>query len=175
MAGLVGGYLLVRENFSGTPATLQDTLSSAPSFELPLVTSDLSMQGVRLSDFKGKPLLVNFWASWCNICRTEASLLEGLFQKADGKLQVVAVASYDNPLNVRQTERFQQASYPIAIDPEGRLAQDYRVPGLPKSFLIDGEGRIRKQLSGPLTADRVTAILQDVEQLAQTEASAPKI
>lgn len=93
-----------------------------------------------LSDFRGGPLLLHFWASWCAICRVEQSSIEAIAE--DWPVLTVAMQSGDTG-EVRRYLDKHELAFPVVVDEEGRLARLYGVTGVPVSFVIDADGRIR--------------------------------
>jgi thiol-disulfide isomerase/thioredoxin len=122
-------------------------LIAAPDFTL----KDMDGESYKLHDYRGKVVLVNFWATWCPPCRKEMPALEALYKKLGGdSFAVLAVNQWEDPdlvfaytgeLNVFPT-------FPILFDPESRLSAEYGVKGLPTSFLIDKKGRLAYRAVG---------------------------
>jgi len=120
----------------------------APDFTLP----DPGGNPVSLSEWRGRPVLINFWATWCGPCEVEMPTIQAAYEKhqADG-LIVLAVAVEDNADDVR---RFFD-SYGLTFQPvldDGTTARSYAVFGLPTSFFVDAEGQIVATHTGVLTA-----------------------
>ena len=137
----------------------------APAFDLPL----LHNQQVNFSpdDYKGKVWILNVWASWCVSCRAEHKVITKL---ANMKLvEIVGLNYKDEPQD--GTRWLQQFGDPYAhsvLDYEGRAGIDWGVYGVPETFVIDGEGRIRYKHIGVLTEDDVQGtILPLIERLRQ--------
>ena len=122
-------------------------LVAAPDFTL----KDMDDESYALHDFRGKVVLINFWATWCPPCRKEMPALEALYKKLGGEsFAVLAVNQWEDPdhvfaytgeLNVFPT-------FPILFDPESVISEDYGVKGLPTSFLIDKKGRLAYRAVG---------------------------
>jgi thiol-disulfide isomerase/thioredoxin len=114
----------------------------APDFEF----SAFDGRRMRLSDFRGRPVFLNFWASWCGPCRAEMPLMEVVLRRyqADG----LAVLGVNNGERIQAAERFlerldvQLTAY--AYDPAADVARLYGIPGLPTSVFIDAEGVITR-------------------------------
>jgi cytochrome c biogenesis protein CcmG/thiol:disulfide interchange protein DsbE len=150
--GIYGVVTLPPEkNTTGRPVST-DTGRAAPDFLLE--TPDGGQ--LRLSDLRGKPLLVNFWASWCTPCREEMpEIVRGYAAHASGGLQVVAVDLQENPDQVRSFAAEFGMTFPIAIDRTGAVAAAWRIggpiKGIPSSYFIDGDGVVQARVFGPLT------------------------
>lgn len=100
------------------------------------------LQGERfsLSDYRGNPLLLHFWASWCAICRVEQGSIAAIAE--DWPVITVVVQSGDAG-EVRRYLEEHDLAFPVVVDGDGRLARLYGVTGVPVSFVIDATGRIR--------------------------------
>ncbi len=119
-----------------------------PDFELESLEGDL----MRLSDYHGSIVLINFWATWCPPCRAEMPMFQERYERyADQGLEILAVNS-DSPL--REVIAFQHEhglSFPVLIDATRIVQNLYRVWSLPTSFIVDREGIIRYVHLGPMT------------------------
>jgi cytochrome c biogenesis protein CcmG/thiol:disulfide interchange protein DsbE len=105
-----------------------------------------------LADFSGKPVLLNFWASWCDPCRDELPLLEktqGAFSSHGGT--VLGINIKDFPEDALPMAREYHLTYPSLRDKQGEFGRDYGLTGYPESFLIDRRGRVAAARRGPLT------------------------
>lgn len=107
---------------------------------------------VKLSDLHGKPIILNFWASWCVSCREEAAEMEKFWKKyRDRGILVLGVAIQDTPEAAREFAKEHGKTYPIALDLSGKTTIDYGVYGVPESFFIDENGIIIHKEAGPVT------------------------
>jgi peroxiredoxin len=131
----------------------------APEFELP----GLDGTSHRLSDYRGHPVWINFWASWCPPCRTEMPRIEGLYREheQDG-LVVLGVAVHDSDPAIRAFVAEVGATYPILLDPDGRVAAAYGAVALPVSFWLDRDGIIRDWIIGEAPPDIMTSALDKI-------------
>lgn len=121
---------------------------NAPDFTV----KDLSGNRVSLSSFKGKPILLNIWATWCPYCRKERAYLNSLYEEYKDKGLVIIAVSIDN--STERVKRYLKripAGYVVLIDEEGIdgvVARSYGVYGLPTSFLINRNGIIKYKFMG---------------------------
>lgn len=102
------------------------------------------------ADYKGRVVLLNFWASWCPPCRDEFPSLERLQQKLAGKdFTVVAVSVSDSPDGIGRFLGGRQPPFDILMDDDGKVSTAFRARGVPVTYLLDREGRIVAGKSGP--------------------------
>jgi len=119
----------------------------APGFALTL----LDGQAVALDDFRGKVVFVNFWASWCPPCRAEAPMLEATWRRLQEQGVVfLGVNTQDEEPRARAFLQEFGITFPNGRDPDGRIAIDYGVWGLPEAFIVDPAGRITYKHIGTL-------------------------
>jgi peroxiredoxin len=141
-----------------------------PALEL----EDLAGQVHRLDDYRGKVVLVNFWATWCEPCRAEMPSIDGLRSALDGKpFQVLAVNLAEPLSRIEKFAGTMPLHFPLLRDRDGAVAKAWRARLLPASFLIGRDGRIRYVAYGELdwTSDAVRAV---VDQLLKEEAPAQR-
>ena len=129
---------------AGGSTTLDDAVKAgerpaAPDRELPLLAGGTGS----LADWRGKPVLVNFWASWCDPCKDEAPLLE----RAHARLRerggtVLGVTVLDASEDSRAFMSEYGISFPSLRDVDGDLGEDFGTNGVPESFAVDGDGRV---------------------------------
>lgn len=118
----------------------------APNFTLELYDGGI----FRLGEQQGKVVMVDFWASWCIPCREEAHMLENLWREyQDRNVVFVGVAYLDVEPNARAFLEEFDITYPNGPDLGTRIAQDYRMQGVPEKFFIDKQGQIRAVVIGP--------------------------
>ncbi len=111
----------------------------APAFVLTLFDG----RTIRSGDLRGKVVLVNFWASWCPPCRSEAPMLEATWRDLqDNGVMFVGINTQDEESRAREFLREFGITYPTGRDVGGRIAIDFGVWGLPEAFVIDPAGRI---------------------------------
>jgi peroxiredoxin len=114
-------------------------------------------------ELRGRVVAVRFWADWCPFCASEMHALEPLYREyRDRGLSILAV-------NVRQDRDTAWAfvddlgvSYPVLLDPEGAVARSYGVVGLPSTFFVDRDGRLRRRILGEAPSQVFEAIVKDL-------------
>lgn len=131
----------------------------APDFELP----DLDGTPVRLSSLRGRPVVVNFWATWCVPCRAEMPAIQSAYERhrAQG-LEVLAVNLLEDEQAIRPFLHELDLTLPVLLDRDGAVARDYRVTGLPSTFFIDRDGVIRDIQVGALLESTLQAKLEKI-------------
>jgi cytochrome c biogenesis protein CcmG/thiol:disulfide interchange protein DsbE len=134
---------------------------SAPNFS----RADLSHRKIVLSSYRGKVVLLNFWATWCGPCLTEMpTFAEWQKQYGSGNFQVIGISMDDTTPDVIATASRLKLNYPVLMGDE-YLGADYGgVLGLPVTFLIDRDGKIRGRYQG----DSLTRINSDIRNLLQS-------
>ena len=118
----------------------------APDFTVP----SLAPPPIRLGDFKGKVVFVNFWATWCPPCKEEMPSMERLYRHhKDQGFTILAISIDTNTAAVAPFVRYFKLTFHIGLDPKFVVANDYTVRALPSSFLIDRNGDIVAIALGP--------------------------
>jgi thiol-disulfide isomerase/thioredoxin len=133
----------------------------AKDFTLPLIGAEPGDAGqLSLSDLKGSPTVVSFWASWCGVCRSETPQLIELNKelKERGLNPILNIASYDNLADIRNTERFKAGDFRNVIDKDGSVAQKWKVKGLPHTFVLDKDGNVVLSVSGAMSESKLAEL-----------------
>ena len=161
--------------FSRVPSTVGAPLSSSPSpregFFAPDFTLD-TLQGeqVKLSDLRGKIVVINFWATWCLPCRKETPALEKVYEQYQDSNVVILGVNLTDQDSLNDVTAFVQEfglTYPILLDRNGRISLLYQIEGLPTTFFVNREGIIRTAVvGGPMSEtfirSKIEALLQEV-------------
>ncbi len=132
----------------------------APDFTVIL----FSGKEVSLNDFKGKPLIINFWASWCGPCREEAPVLVKVAKEYKNKVQFLGIVFQDTEVDAKKFIEEFKVKYPNGMDPGGQAAQDYQITGVPETFFIDADGMLRAKWLGALTEERLKSLAEPIMQ-----------
>lgn len=130
----------------------------APNFALISLTGET----IQLADYGGKPVLLNFWATWCAPCRLEMPAFQNRFDEAAGDLAIIAINNAETPSDVQAFVDELGLTFDILLDPEAKIQRLYLVRGYPTSVLIDAEGVIRAQHIGLMTEEQLDGYLQEI-------------
>lgn len=163
-------WMLTGRSVDGGLVPVGETAKPAPEFALP----GLNGGTVRLSDYRGKIVLVNFWGTWCEPCKEETPALQAAYQQLrDQGLMIIGVdlRKQERPgpagdADVRAfAERF-GVTYPVALDVDGETARAYQVLPLPTSYIVDQTGTIRFVRVGIIKAEEIEALFTRLRQSA---------
>jgi peroxiredoxin len=122
----------------------------------------------RLEEYRGKQIVLNFWATWCIPCRLEMPLLDATYRRLAGSgLVVIGINFGEDHTAVQQYVEELKLSFPILVDEAGVAARAYGVVGLPTTFFVDPAGILRDRVVGPLTAESLQGYL---DRLAAVDA-----
>jgi len=142
---------------AGAQAAGFEKRAATPAPELR--AQDLAGVPKTLADYRGKVVLLNFWASWCPPCLREMPSLERLRVKMAGRpLEIVALDSAEAPEEVNAYLARMKLGFPILLDPDGSNTKRWNVFALPTTFMLDAEGRVRYVLTGPTEWDEGEAL-----------------
>jgi cytochrome c biogenesis protein CcmG/thiol:disulfide interchange protein DsbE len=123
--------------------------AAASTFSLPALGH--SGQQVALSGYRGQPLIVNFFASWCEPCQKETPLLAKFYRSEKGKVALVGLDENDVVGNATTFTRAQGVSYPVGWDPAGTAATSYGVNALPQTFFLNARHQVVDRVFGAVT------------------------
>lgn len=105
---------------------------------------------IKLSELKGQPVFLNFWATWCPPCKKEMPDIQKI-SKESRSVRIIGVNVKENPMQVRSFLNSNGYTFPVGYDTKGDIAALYMATGIPTSYAIDTNGIIRHQIQGPLT------------------------
>ncbi|WP_144548074.1 redoxin domain-containing protein [Bacillus sp. X1(2014)] len=142
---------------SETPETKSQTTASqeglavgakAPDFELKTLTGEK----IKLSNLKGKKVMLNFWATWCPPCKAEMPAMEQ-FSKQMPKDVVILAVNIDPQLDVHGFVDENKITFPILLDAEDKVNETYQVLSIPTTYFIDSKGNIQNKYIGEMKLD----------------------
>ncbi len=140
---------------------VQPPFRQAPDFTLELYSGET----LKLSDLRGKPVMVNFWASWCPPCREEAPLLEETWREYREKGVVfIGVNIWDTDKDARRFLSEYGITYPNGASPAGQtpVAVNYGLTGIPETYFIDRNGEVTRKWIGPFNGEELRTFLDEI-------------
>ncbi len=138
----------------------------APTFSLTRLSTQATTGTLSLAAFHGKPIVLNFWASWCDPCKEEAPLLENAWKQAQAQGKDTVFLGIDFQETRGDALHFLQAydiSYPLVLDTHGTVSGKYYITGLPDTIFINRNGSVVGKVSQQITAQLLTHNLQLIE------------
>lgn len=149
------GGLAVNESV----AEVRQERKIAPNFALQLPDGG----SLAIEDLRGRVVMLDFWASWCQPCRDEAPALAQVYREyRERDVEFVGINLWDNPGDAELFLQQQGHEYPNGIDAEGKIAISYGVRGIPEKFFISRDGSIARKFTGPMNPDLLRQILDDL-------------
>jgi peroxiredoxin len=141
-----------RDNLPGLRVGLK-----APDFEL----KNLNGQTVRLSDFKGQKVMLNFWASWCPPCKVEIPEMQKFYQDDRNKITVLAI-NIDPQSDIKGLVKKMKVHFPILLDEGEKVAKAYQIISIPTTYFIDEKGIIKRKHIGAMSEEKIMEIVNDL-------------
>jgi peroxiredoxin len=132
--------------------------AKAPDFELKTLAGDT----VKLSDLKGKKVMLNFWATWCPPCKAEMPAMEEFHKEAGDDVVILAV-NIDPHLDVKAFVDENGITFPIPLDAEDKVNETYQVLSIPTTYFIDTKGNIGNKYIGAMNLDAMKQYTKDLK------------
>lgn len=132
--------------------------STAADFNLPL----LDGQSQKLSDLRGRPVIINFWATWCPPCKEEMPLLQRYAHQYPDRFVILGVDYEEETSAVQSYVQGMQINFPILLDKTGAVSELYYARNFPTTFFVDAKGVIRAQHLGLLTEELLVRYLKTI-------------
>lgn len=145
--------------FQNDPRQIDSPLIGKPAPDFVLTPFDGGAP-MRLSEHRGRPAVVNFWATWCVPCKTEHPILVALAQRLAGKVDFFGVVYQDTPKKIAAWLGKMGGGYPQLLDVGSKVAVAYGVYGVPETYVVDKDGVITYKFTGPVDAGSLLAQLQ---------------
>lgn len=162
IVGALIAFALVGVLFVGLgkdPAAIRSPLidKPAPAFALREVGTGRTID---IASLRGKPVILNFWATWCGPCWEEHPTLVANARQLDGQVQFVGVVFQDEESKILSFLNQRGTAYPTLVDQAGKTAIAYGVGGVPESYFLDAQGVIRAKYTGPMNTEILRENLQ---------------
>ncbi|THF83876.1 TlpA family protein disulfide reductase [Cohnella fermenti] len=135
--------------------------SLAPAFELSSIDDSITY---KVGGERDKVLIVNFWASWCGPCDLEAPDLQTIHEKYGDQVDLYAVnaTKYDTVRGAKDFVKEKEIDFPVMMDKDGKVGDDYKVFSYPISFIIDKQGVVRERIEGVQPLEKWEKMLDEV-------------
>ncbi|MGD8207462.1 MAG: TlpA disulfide reductase family protein [Thiohalocapsa sp.] len=145
-------FMLVPFSAWALVAFAEDDLLAPMAERPPAPELDLSgIDGVRyrLADMRGRPVIINFWATWCPPCRAEMPSMQRAWEMVEGEgIEMLGINVGEDEAAVREFAERMDLDFPLPMDPDSAVAQSWPMTGLPTTFVVDPEGRIVYRAQG---------------------------
>jgi peroxiredoxin len=151
------------ENIPGVDLSQVQEGKLAPDFEL----TTLEGKTANLSDYKGKKVILNFWATWCPPCKAEMPHMQNFYENnKDNGIEVLTVNLTNMEKSKSDIEKFVKdysLSFAVLLDEEGTIGMQYQAFTIPTSYIIDSNGIISKKIVGPMDEDMMISLTEGIK------------
>ncbi|MEN2766143.1 thiol-disulfide oxidoreductase ResA [Ornithinibacillus xuwenensis] len=144
--------------------TIYDIGDQAPDFQLTQVNNNNELETVRLSDYRGKGVMLNFWGTWCEPCEAEMPYMQELYPKYQEKgVEIIAVSLDATEFVIDKFIDKHDLTFPIPHDTKDLVRDQYKIGPIPSTFFINSEGEIVEIVEGALSLERLEGYLQQIQ------------
>lgn len=144
--------------------TIYKVGDEAPDFTLKQVNDNNELETVQLSDFEGKGIMLNFWATYCPPCEKEMPYMQELYPEYKEKgIEIIAVSLDSTELVIDNFIDKYDLTFPIPHDTKGQVMDLYKVGNLPSTLFINPDGIIEETVEGALSLDRLEEYFQQIQ------------
>ncbi|MGM9965862.1 TlpA disulfide reductase family protein [Rummeliibacillus sp. TYF005] len=137
---------------------------TAPDFTL----KTLDGKEAKLSDYRGKKVILNFWATWCPPCKAEIPHMEKYYKKSakDDNVEILAVNLKKSDKDEHYIKDFVKSydmTYPVLLDTDGEQQEQYQIVTIPTTYFIDTKGKIQTTITGPMDQKKMSDIIANIK------------
>ncbi|PIC69277.1 thiol-disulfide oxidoreductase [Sporosarcina sp. P16b] len=137
--------------------------NTPPDFELSTLSGDI----IKLTDYKGKKVIINFWASWCGPCKAEMPHMQNYYakNKDSANVEIIAVNLTTEERGLVSIEKFVDAyglTFPIPLDNNGEVMDMYRIMTIPTTYMISTDGTIKHKIIGPMDEKTIKELVDNL-------------
>ena len=145
-------------SFGKDPRAIESPLLDAPAPGFAL--RSLEDQPINLEQLRGKPVMINFWATWCQPCVVEHPVMQAAARRYEGRAHFIGIVYQDEPELIRAFIARRGGWGNTLLDPDGETAIAYGVYGAPETYFIDAGGTVVRKVTGPMGPDFLNSIIE---------------
>ena len=143
--------------------TIYQVGDDAPDFELKQINKNNELESIRLSDFKGQGVMLNFWGTWCKPCEEEMPYMQELYPEYKEKgIEIIAVSLDSTELVVDRFIDKYDLTFPIPHDKTGEVRDLYKIGPIPSSIFINPDGKIQRVVNGALSLESLENYFKEI-------------
>lgn len=152
-------YNVYKDRIDPTTGEITQTLAVSKSEATDFIMQDANGEEVKLSDFEGTPVVLNFWTSWCSFCKSEMPYFESAFEEYGDKVDFIMLNVVQSERNSEDGREFIEESdytFPVFYETEGEVTALYGLRGFPSTVFIDEDGNIVKRVFGEISEEELS-------------------
>ena len=160
---MVGAIIFALVSNIQADKTIYQVGDEAPDFELKQINKNYELETIRLSDFKGQGIMLNFWGTWCKPCEEEMPYMQELYPVYKEKgIEIIAVSLDNTELVVDRFIDKYDLTFPIPHDKTGEVRDLYKIGPIPSSIFINPDGEIQRIVNGALSLESLESYFKEI-------------